>query len=120
MNKKPLYIPPDKREFGLRVYCSAKGCDSLMLEKCKLSGKSLQLCKEGKHQFKVIAYEQLSGKRKTKTLTGVEDLKIALVQAALFQHQVKEGKREVKQPGEGLTTQKENTIHPWGLFTSYK
>lgn len=85
--EKPLYIPPDKRNFGIKTDCAI--C-SLVFDKCKETGKPLQQCPHGeKHSYKVIAYLN-SKQRRTKNLK-TRDLKQALIEAVLFQKEIKDG-----------------------------
>ena len=87
---KPLYIPKDKREFGLKVYC--KYCNTLVFDTCKATGEPLQKCLHPADLFfKAVEYEKNSDKRRTMKL-DTRILKEALAQSAAFYQEVKEGK----------------------------
>jgi integrase len=96
MNTKPLHIPKDKinQSFGLKIDCAE--CGTLVNAICRKSGLVLEQCKFGHRQsFKVIAYESQTGKRRTKNLQ-TKDYKEAVLEAALFQKQIKKEKRQVE------------------------
>ncbi len=92
MSTRPLYIPKDKRQFGLKIDCGE--CGTLVTDVCKKSCSALENCKFGhKHSFKVIVYEPNSGKRRTKNLE-TRDYKEAIIEAAIFQKEVKAEKQK--------------------------
>jgi len=88
---KPLAKPPAEQNFSLHIYCCGE-CNTLVHSNsiCPITGKSYTECDPGKMRYKVIAYERISGKRRTKNLK-TRNLKDALMEAAIFQKEVKEG-----------------------------
>lgn len=88
---KPLVRPPKKQNFGLHIYCCGE-CNTLVHadSTCPVTGKPYTECDPSKQSYKVIAYEKNSSRRRTKNLS-TRDLKEALLEAALFQREVKKG-----------------------------
>lgn len=96
---KPLVKPPAKQNLGLQIDCNGE-CHTLVHSDsiCPKTGKPYTECDPTKQNYKVIGYEKNSATRRAKNLKTrrtknlmTRDLKTALIEAAIFQKQVKEG-----------------------------